>query len=438
MTTGQRIAAKRKERELSQERLGELLGVSRQSIYKWESDASLPEIDKLVAMARLFQVNVGWLLGVEKDSSNADGETFTEAQRRLVEEILRRYQQENPFSLTQEQVEQLVEEKLHQKPSSPWERWPVPILFVLCGIIVASVFTLNGKIDRSQQQYDSLSNSIDNITYSVDSQIDSLTGRVEDILKAQNSLLADYSTQIAGSDLRANTVTFHLRAVPKTYVQGTEVMFLVESTGETVQTVESQGEVHDQTLTAEVTCPLTDSITISIVFLRDGVRETQILDQYQDLYTDSFPTAFLSCVETVFPGKQKDEPGLLQLPETTAILAHSNPYVPATNADLEQSQWESRKVGLFRNHKLVCWLEPTDQIPSSLKSLPDTPADYFVLPATQLEVEEGDQIDFAALLTDQYGRSYIAQDAPGYIVRNGALEYPEDKVLSSDPADWEF
>ena len=122
MTTGQRIAAKRKERELSQERLGELLGVSRQSIYKWESDASLPEIDKLVAMARLFQVNVGWLLGVEKDSSNADGETFTEAQRRLVEEILRRYQQENPFSLTQEQVEQLVEEKLHQKPSSPWER----------------------------------------------------------------------------------------------------------------------------------------------------------------------------------------------------------------------------------------------------------------------------------------------------------------------------
>ena len=438
MTTGQRIAAKRKERELSQERLGELLGVSRQSIYKWESDASLPEIDKLVAMARLFQVNVGWLLGVEKDSSNADGETFTEAQRRLVEEILRRYQQENPPSLTQEQVEQLVEEKLHQKPSTPWERWPVPILFVLCGIIVASVFTLNGKIDRSQQQYDSLSNSIDNITYSVDSQIDSLTGRVEDILKAQNSLLADYSTQIAGSDLQANTITFHLRAIPKTYVQGTEIMFLVESTGETVQTVESAGEVHDQTLTAEVTCPLTDSITISIVFLRDGVRETQILDQYQDLYTNSFPTAHLRCVETVFPGKREDEPGLLQLPETTAILAYSNPYAPATNADLEQSQWVSAKAGLFRNHKLVCWLEPTDQIPSSLEALPDTPADYFVLPSTQLEVEEGDQIDFAALLTVQHGRSYVAQEAPGYVVRNGALEYPEDKVLSSDPADWEF
>lgn len=59
MTTGQRIAAKRRELDLSQEGLGEALGVSRQSIYKWESDSSLPDVDKLVALSRLFQVSVG-------------------------------------------------------------------------------------------------------------------------------------------------------------------------------------------------------------------------------------------------------------------------------------------------------------------------------------------------------------------------------------------
>ena len=59
MTTGQRIAAKRREQGLSQEALGERLGVSRQSIYKWESDASLPEIEKLVALSRLFAVQIG-------------------------------------------------------------------------------------------------------------------------------------------------------------------------------------------------------------------------------------------------------------------------------------------------------------------------------------------------------------------------------------------
>ena len=41
MTMGQRIAQTRKEQGLSQEGLGEQLGVSRQAIYKWESGVSL-------------------------------------------------------------------------------------------------------------------------------------------------------------------------------------------------------------------------------------------------------------------------------------------------------------------------------------------------------------------------------------------------------------
>lgn len=62
MTVGQRIAQKRKELGLSQEGLGERLGVSRQAIYKWESDATLPEIEKLINLSREFSVSVDWLL----------------------------------------------------------------------------------------------------------------------------------------------------------------------------------------------------------------------------------------------------------------------------------------------------------------------------------------------------------------------------------------
>ena len=50
MTVGQRIALKRKELGLSQEALGEQLGVSRQSIYKWEADSALPEVERLLAL----------------------------------------------------------------------------------------------------------------------------------------------------------------------------------------------------------------------------------------------------------------------------------------------------------------------------------------------------------------------------------------------------
>lgn len=71
MTIGQRIAEERKKLGLSQEALGEKLGVSRQAISKWESDASVPEIDKLIILSKLFGVSVGWLLGVEKTQEEA-------------------------------------------------------------------------------------------------------------------------------------------------------------------------------------------------------------------------------------------------------------------------------------------------------------------------------------------------------------------------------
>lgn len=65
MTLGQRIQAERKRLGLSQEGLGEALGVTRQAISKWEADGAVPEVDKLVALSRLFHLPVGVLLGVE-------------------------------------------------------------------------------------------------------------------------------------------------------------------------------------------------------------------------------------------------------------------------------------------------------------------------------------------------------------------------------------
>ena len=67
MTIGQRIAERRKMLGISQENLGEQMGVSRQAISKWEADGAIPEIDKLIALSKLFGVSVGWLLGTEND-----------------------------------------------------------------------------------------------------------------------------------------------------------------------------------------------------------------------------------------------------------------------------------------------------------------------------------------------------------------------------------
>jgi len=62
MSLGTRIYEQRTAHSLSQTDLAGLLEVSRQSISKWETDASVPELDKLVKMCEVFGVSLDRLV----------------------------------------------------------------------------------------------------------------------------------------------------------------------------------------------------------------------------------------------------------------------------------------------------------------------------------------------------------------------------------------
>ena len=62
MTLGQRIYQLRTKMHLSQGDLADKLEVSRQSVSKWETDASVPELDKLVRLSQLFGVTLDSLV----------------------------------------------------------------------------------------------------------------------------------------------------------------------------------------------------------------------------------------------------------------------------------------------------------------------------------------------------------------------------------------
>ncbi len=73
MTLGERIAAQRSKRGLSQSDLGEQLDVSRQSVSKWETDASVPELDKLTKMCEIFGLTMDQLVrGIEPEKSSGE------------------------------------------------------------------------------------------------------------------------------------------------------------------------------------------------------------------------------------------------------------------------------------------------------------------------------------------------------------------------------
>ncbi len=62
MTLGEKISKLRKEYNYTQEQLADVLGVTRQSISKWESNIACPETEKLIKMGKLFECSMDYLL----------------------------------------------------------------------------------------------------------------------------------------------------------------------------------------------------------------------------------------------------------------------------------------------------------------------------------------------------------------------------------------
>ena len=66
MTLGERLYQYRKNVNLSQDTLAEKVGVTRQTISKWETDQSTPDFDKIVPLCELFEIGVDELLTGKK------------------------------------------------------------------------------------------------------------------------------------------------------------------------------------------------------------------------------------------------------------------------------------------------------------------------------------------------------------------------------------
>ena len=66
MTFAEKLKACRKQAGISQEQLAEKLGVSRQAVTKWETDAGIPDIENIMAISALFDISIDELLSNER------------------------------------------------------------------------------------------------------------------------------------------------------------------------------------------------------------------------------------------------------------------------------------------------------------------------------------------------------------------------------------
>lgn len=411
MTTGQRVAQKRKELGLSQEALGEKLGVSRQSIYKWESDSALPEVEKLVALSRLFGVSVGWLLGVEEEAAPGGGE-LTEEQLRLVEEIAARY------------VPRLSSHRMAVLKMSV-----ITAAVCLCLVLGGFYWRLE-QLTRNDSQ---LQAAINRVEGGVNLQINEVSSRVEELLREQNAVTADYGTTLAGADPSASQAFFQAYAVPKNFVEGMTAEFYTVSGGRQNPAVRAE-QGAGQRFTAELRCGLAEDISVSVAFVYpDGTRQTQVLDRYAGLYGQTFPAVRADYGLGFKPVENgtfalavakgtREEYGRLDWNPDSISPAVSGSTPPV-------AELESLRVGLFKNKKLVDWAV-FSVIPEVIEEETDTLTGEqwkgldklrqndgggtrgyqwlnFHFTPQDVPAEAGDVFQIAAVMEDVYGRTAV-------------------------------
>ena len=77
MNIADRIQSLRKSKGISQEQLADVVGVSRQAVSKWESEQTIPDLEKIVLMSEYFDVTTDYILkGIEPASAEMNHMTI--------------------------------------------------------------------------------------------------------------------------------------------------------------------------------------------------------------------------------------------------------------------------------------------------------------------------------------------------------------------------
>ena len=129
MNIGERITELRKSKGLSQEELAEQLGVSRQSVSKWETGTSTPDTDKAIAMSRIFGVTADFLLTGEYNNPDLASGKIVYNNSNVIEGA-------EPAMSTEEIVEDPEEKKKFKLPD-----WRIIVAIVLVIAIIITIIS---------------------------------------------------------------------------------------------------------------------------------------------------------------------------------------------------------------------------------------------------------------------------------------------------------
>ena len=276
-TLGRRIQEGRRGAGLSQEALGERLGVSRQAVSKWEADAAVPELESLIAMSRIFGVTIGALLGVEtpEEAPETDGTASeeTEADTAPAGELTDR---------ELAAVEAIVQKYLEAAGKPRWsQRKRLAVWCAAGAAVLAAVLGVRSGFSALERQLNQVQSRVEGIETGYSYQINNLSGKLSGLLESQSSLISGCQLRVTDFDLQKQLWYLTVSATPKEYTTDTVATFTARTdTGET-SSAEARNE--DGTFSAENwAVPMGTSpggeVQVSVAFSGGGTVRTEALE----------------------------------------------------------------------------------------------------------------------------------------------------------------
>ena len=388
MELSEKILELRKNAGYSQEKLAELLHVSRQAVSKWESGAALPTLDNLIELSRLFQIPLDVLTGTAQAEAQQEKAAPEAAPERTDAgpELRRIKRQRNNALLS---------------------------AGALALALLISIWANTARVAELTNQMAALSGRISAVEsqswiYPQQPVIESTPTAG---WQAESSLVSDFAYQVTSYDPKTGLITINVSATPKVYQEGITATFTAAA-GAGMEPQELAGQpAAGNAFLATIEVPVVDELRLSVSFLREGEMHNQLLETITGLKGD-----YQMKVDSMYNGRvQRLGENITLSGEVETSITAIN-FAPGSQELVVGDPWNypvSGKVELLANNTAVAEAQipiaDTYTADANGPWAPYGPVTFYTRFPEEISVPRESKLTLLVTVTDNFGTLYTQE-----------------------------
>lgn len=266
MGFSQQMQALRRKSGLTPEQLSAELGATRRELAAWEAGRALPDAERILTLARLFDVSLDELLDIQSvDPDESERGGLTAAQLRAMGELLA--------------VEQIARRQSGRRL----------LLGGGAALLLAALalLGLDQRAGRLERELVLLRGQLYETDGAVDERLGAMAGRLEEALSRQGAVAVDWNYEILAVDLAKEELRLRLSALPRRLAEGARVLFIAEGPDFPARAVQASADGETGAVTGELTLPLSDEIKLLARIESPEGSESQWLGDLVGLRSDA-------------------------------------------------------------------------------------------------------------------------------------------------------